>query len=229
MLRALFLCCLILLGGCFGWSQRAPLITHDVWHDSRVKKLLESPFRLQVVNFVDGRRPSNMAPMTDSDILYEYDPNDLMNGVQYRLPVMFERQFARSSGNVEPTYMVELELRELRTSINTGGLKSGRFGRYDVALEVAITVRRQDSYVLLEKTYPVELDKVRRSQDGRGPSAEADRQRLIKLVDDATGRIAQQVGWHMREAHRDQVERFDQLRRDADQERQRQEFGYGEY
>jgi hypothetical protein len=198
--------CAVVLGSCSGaWGPKPTILTSDVWNDRyHDAKIAESDFMLEVIRFTDNRRPRQWAPDVGQDVIYEYNPDDLLSGVNYRFPVLLEKHFGITEAQ-RLVYLVEIELKALRTVIRTGGLRSGRWGEYDVDLEADVLVRRPDSSILMQETYDVRLDRTRRSTTGRSPSSELDKQRMFDLTEAAIRKVAQQTAWKVRNLHREDV------------------------
>jgi hypothetical protein len=195
-----------ILGACSGgWGPKPTILTSDVWNDRyHDKKIAESDFMLEVIRFTDARRPRQWAPDVGQDVIYEYNPDELLSGVNYRFPVLLEKHFGITQAQ-RLVYLVEVELKELRTAIRTGGIRSGQWGEYDVKLEADVLVRRPDSSILMQETYDVRLDRTRRSKIGRSPAADLDKQRMFDLTEAAIRKVAQQTAWKVRGLHRDDI------------------------
>lgn len=202
MYKSVLLTLVFLLSACaiVGHQADAPL-TDKVWNNRfHNKRLAENVFDLEVIRFTDARHPAGRVPKTSPRIIYEYEPDRLLNGVKYRIPVLLEKNFDLT--NVpEPIYKVEVELLKLRTLVATGGLLEGKHGKYVVELETHITVREPDSSVMFAETFDIELSERRFAGNARSPSAEYDQQELFALTEAAIRQVAQKVAWKTRRTH----------------------------
>ncbi|MFZ2620215.1 MAG: hypothetical protein WAX89_05015 [Alphaproteobacteria bacterium] len=166
----------------------------------------DTGYVLEVVTMNDSRTARNMAPDEKQNVQYEYDPERLLSGVKYRLPVLFEKHF-----DLKPAphkYYVEMELKELRTLVRTGDLMSGHFGRYHVRMALDYTIRAKDSRVLLKDSVDVTASRIRTSSIGRDPSAELDQQKLYDLVDACVRNLSARILTEFNGEHSDELSRL---------------------
>jgi hypothetical protein len=155
-------------------------------------------FSIELVRFTDARRPRSLERGPTEQIMDVYDPDDLLAGVNTRLPALYEKYLTykpRSAKN----YKVEIELRELRTEVLNGDFWHGPFGRYKVKMEMEATARRPDSQVVLRRGYRFEDVQKRKTYTGRSPSVEMDEARLIDLVDAAVRTTAKNFAYDIRQ------------------------------
>ncbi|MDD9912710.1 MAG: hypothetical protein OXR68_02230 [Alphaproteobacteria bacterium] len=193
------------LAGCntvdWGIRKENP-VEEGVWRDYyRTKRFSEDAFMLEVIRFKDARLPREKMPDVSQNVIYEYRPEELLSGVNYRLPVLFDKHF-NVGRQQEPAYRVELDLLKIRTIIRTGNIRVGPLGRYDVETEFDVVVRRPDSSILFKDIIAVHLDRSRKSMKGRDPAADLDRQRMYDLTEAAVQKTAQKIIWGVRQAHK---------------------------
>ena len=168
-----------------GWTQREQLLSR-------------ADFSVDVVRVSDERRPRNLQALPDDALIYQYEPDELLGGVTYRLPVLLNKYLAYRPKKPKH-YLAEFEVVELRTVIAPGTFWAGGLGRYQTTLTMAVLVRRPDSRVAIRKVYSVELETPRQSFDGRSPSVEMDRGRMYDMAEDAVRLISEKVGWDIRQ------------------------------
>lgn len=193
------------LSGCGTWEALKPATfeprttgLYDVERlTDREKVLFRSDFSVALNQFEDKRTPRSLMAQQPKGIIYQYDPDDLVQGVTYRLPVLLET-YLTYRPRKDKHYQVDVAVTELQTFIKTGSFLDGRFGRYAVRLELAVVVRRPDSRVVLARHYRQRLEAPRKSYDGRNPTAETDRAAMFDLVDMAMRRTADNIGWDIR-------------------------------
>ncbi len=207
--HALLLVVAIVMAGCAGWGSKGAVETENTefWRTGFYKeKLSKTNFTLKIIRFTDARRVREKVSNKNQNVIYQYDPDALLSGVSFRLPVLFEKHMALTAES-EPIYSVEMDLKNFKTAIYTGNIKHGPFGYYNVELEVDIIVRRPDSSLIMRDSFDVELDRSRKTYIGRDPSAELDKQRMFDLTEAAIRKIAQKVAWQMRGLHYNEIKR----------------------
>lgn len=201
----------LLLGGCMesleGWRPRN-VIQYPPYEGvgytnrqptPREQLVAKSDFSVELVRFEDARRPRTTVPMPRDDVMYEYEPDELLQGVTYKVPVLVNKHLAYKA-KMPKHYLVEIEMTGLRTRIVTGTLLSGNFGRYLVELEADVLARRPDSQVIIQRPYTLALEEKRQSFNGRHPTKEMDRARMYDLAEDAFRRLSEDVAWDLRQA-----------------------------
>lgn len=157
-------------------------------------------FSLHLREFKDARTPRAQASDVSQDIMYEYNPEKLMSGVSYRMPLLLKKHF-NTNPDVQPAYKTEIHLKKLRQYIETGNLFTGGFGEYVTRLEIYSIARRGDGSVLWEGPVDVEISTGRNSYQGRAPSAELDRQKMFDLTERAIRTASQRVLRKIHGAH----------------------------
>lgn len=192
MYKLLILCAFVGVSGCVT-SYKAPEENPFEGEQTTIPKYLEKlDFTMDIIRFEDRRRARSIPKDPTGNVIYEYDADQLLSGVSHRLPVLFSKHFGY--GLVKPnTLLVEIDLQKLKTSIKTGTISTGKFGRYFIDLEADITVRDTDSSVLNTETYKQTFDLKRTSFDGRSPSSEMDRSRMYQVVEEAVRRMVADV------------------------------------
>lgn len=182
--------------------DRMPLDETGPWTNKppTEKELLlsRSDFSVEIVRFTDNRRPRSMEMLSDDQLIYQYDPDQLLGGVSYQVPGILGK-FLSYRPKQPKHYKVEVDLKRLETVIKTGTLRSGSWGRYSVAMDVQVTVRRPDSSVVFIRTYRYTPTQRRDDYDGRGPSKERDRARMYDLVEASLREAAEDIGWDIRQ------------------------------
>ncbi len=172
------------------------------WVDGtpRERELLvaKTDFSMEVVRFTDIRRPRSLNQAPDEQFMDVYDPENVLQGITTRMPALYEKYLAYKPKQLKH-YKVEFDLLDLRTEVLNGNLWSSRFGRYAIALELEVTVRRPDSSVILRRVYKVEDTQNRDSGNGRSPSQKMDEARLMALVDAAVRKTAMDLAWDVRQ------------------------------
>jgi hypothetical protein len=166
------------------WTQKERLIAR-------------SDFSVEIVRFVDNRNPRVEATDPYDNTIYDYDPDNLMQGVTARAPVLFNKYLAYRP-RMAKHYRVEIELTRLKTRIRPGSLWDGQFGRYTVELEARVIARRSDSSVAFNRPYSIELERRRTTFNGRSPSSAMDRNRMYDLTEDAIRQMSEAIGWQLR-------------------------------
>ena len=153
-------------------------------------------YTVKTILLEDERYPQSFTPEQADDVIYEYNPDELLDGVQYRLPVLFDKHFPgnrnlRDADSVR-LYYAEIEVNHLRTMIRTATFDTpSHFGRYVAELEVTVTIRLPDSTTLVRKSYSDREEIRRLSYSGRSPSAEMDRRRLYTMVEELVAKMAE--------------------------------------
>lgn len=197
----------LLLAGCVeGWRPRN-MIEYPPYEGvgytdreptQREMLLAKSDFSVELVRFEDTRRPRNTQPLPSDNVIYEYEPDELLQGVTYKIPVLMSK-YLSFRPQAAKNYRAEVELEALRTRIVTGNLLSGNFGRYAVEMEARVLVRRPDSTVVIHRPYKLELEEKRQTFNGRNPTKEMDRARMYDLTEDAFRRLSEDIAWDLRQ------------------------------
>jgi hypothetical protein len=193
------------LSGCSTWEMLKPAVnvpqSNGIFNGTRLtdreKVVFRSDFSVELNQFADQRTSRSLLAQQPKGIIYQYDPDDLLQGVTYRLPVLLETYLTYRPRKMRH-YHVDVAVTELQTYIKTGNIFDGRFGRYAVRLELAVVVRRPDSRVVLARSYRQRLEATRSSYDGRNPTLETDRAAMFDLVDTAMRKTAENIGWDIR-------------------------------
>jgi hypothetical protein len=154
-------------------------------------------YSVELVRFEDLRRPRSLAATAGDDVIYEYEPDELLQGVTYKVPVLMNK-YMTWRPKQQKHYKAEMQLRKLHTRVMTGRLWSGNFGRYTVEVEAHVVVRRPDSRVAVNRSYTFELQQKRTTSNGRSPSKEMDRARQYEITEDAFRRLAEAVVYDIR-------------------------------
>ncbi|MFZ2587263.1 MAG: hypothetical protein WAZ18_03995 [Alphaproteobacteria bacterium] len=184
-----------------GYTHREPTVQERI--------LSASDFSVELVRFEDARYPRSTAFTAPDEVLYEYEPDELMQGITYRVPVLMNKYMAYRP--VMPKhYKVEMELLTFQTRIIGGDWKSGRFGRYFTRVEARMVARRPDSRVVLNRVYRFNIEQTRDTFNGRSPTKEMDRGRMYDLGEALIRRLAEESAWDIR--------RFDAMRWDLERE-----------
>lgn len=165
---------------------------------AREKAIAASNFSMELVKFTDARRPRSLEAETPDQIIHQYDPDQLLQGLKFRIPNIMERYLAYKPHQPK-NYKLEVELVRLRTLVKTGTLWSGSWGRYSVDMELRVIARRDDSTVVMQRTYHLAEEQPRQSHLGRGPSKERDRARMYDLTESMLRKICEQIGWDLRQ------------------------------
>ena len=179
------------------WTHHGPT--------SAERALAGSHFSVELVRFTDARRPRSMEVETPDRLIYQYDPDTLLQGAAYKSATLLNKYLC-----YRPTYpkdyKVEIDLDHLTTLIKTGTWWSGSWGRYTVAIEMHVLARRPDSSVVLDKLYTFRQERERKDFNGRGPSKERDRAVMYDMVEVGIRKIALEIGQDLqRDAHRWQL------------------------
>ena len=190
------------VGGYDSGRDKMPLDETGVWTNKppTQKELLltRSDFSVEIVRFTDSRRPRSMELQSDDQMIYQYDPDNLMGGVSYQVPAILGKYLSYRPKQPKH-YKVEIDLKRLETVIKTGTLLSGSWGRYSVDAEVIATVRRPDSSVVFIRTYRYDPKQARKDHSGRGPTKERDRARMYDLTESVLREAAEDIGWDIRQ------------------------------
>lgn len=173
-----------------GFTEREPT--------EREKLIAKSDFSIELVRFEDTRRPRSIGIDARDSVIYDYDPDQLLQSVSYKMPTLINKYLAYKP-KLTKHYKAEAELLVLNSRIYTGDLLSGKMGRYTVHLEANVLVRRPDSFVAVNKLYAVNRVEKRQTFDGRPPTKEMDRARMYDLVEDAVRGMAEEVAWDLRQ------------------------------
>lgn len=190
-----------LLAGCgYRAAEYTPVAEIGPWSEidptGMERKLALSDFSVELVRFVDSRRPQSREARIPDRIIYEYEPDELMQGVSYRFPVLVEK-YACYRPKMAKEYKLEVELKRLQTVIKTGTLLTGSYGRYNVNMEIAVLVRRADSTPVLQKHYRYEIETRRKAYDERSPSKELDRAKMYELVEQGIRQMSANMSWDL--------------------------------
>ncbi|PIZ31900.1 MAG: hypothetical protein COY40_00820 [Alphaproteobacteria bacterium CG_4_10_14_0_8_um_filter_53_9] len=162
--------------------------------------LSRKDFSIEVASVKDDRRPRSDAMDATDTIIYEYEPNDLLQGVTYRAPVLINKYLTYGPKKTKH-YLADIKMHKMKAQIISGTfLKGGHNGQYRVILEGEIQARRaESSLIVLNQPFAYELVQARRSFDGRHPSAEMDRARTYDLMEDAFRKLAERIAWQIRQ------------------------------
>ena len=190
-----------------GYTHTEPTVQEQI--------LAASDFSVELVRFEDARYPRSTAFTAPDELLYEYEPDELMQGVSYRVPVLMNKYLAYRP-KMPKHYKVEMELLTLQTRIIGGDWKSGRFGRYWTKMEAKMIVRRPDSKVILQRIYRLEDEQKRETFNGRSPTKEMDRGRMYDLTEAMIRRMSEETAWDIRrfDARRWNIKRDNQVKND---------------
>lgn len=180
----------------FPSDETGPWTEHEA--TAREKTIAASDFSVELVRFTDERRARSLEAETPDQLVHQYDPDELLQGINYRVPNMLERYLAYKP-RMQKNYKVEVSLTKLLTLVKTGNLWSGSWGRYSVDMELQVIARRDDSTVVMQRTYTLHDEQPRSSNLGRGPSKERDRARMYDLTESMMRKICEQVGWDLRQ------------------------------
>lgn len=160
-------------------------------------RLARSHFSVELVRFTDARRPRSMELQPSDRMIYQYDPDTLLQGTAYKSAALLSKYLC-----YRPTYprdyKVEVDLEQLNTVIKTGTWWSGSWGRYSVKMELHVLARRPDSSVVLDKLYTFTQERARKDFNGRGPSKERDRSMMYDMVESGLRQVAEEIGMDLR-------------------------------
>jgi hypothetical protein len=173
-----------------GFTDRAPT--------EREQLISKSDFSVELVRFEDARRPRSTGITARDTIVYDYDPDTLLQSVTYKMPVLITKHLSYKP-KLPKNYLAEVDLTTLHARIVTGDVFSGKMGRYTVHLEADVLVRRPDSFVAINKPYAIDRIGKRQTFNGRPPSEEMDRARQYDLVEDAIRSLAERIAWDLRQ------------------------------
>ena len=154
--------------------------------------LKNSRMNLKLVRFADNRRPESLAHDTEQNVIYEYTPDKILQGVVPHLQSIFQRYLTGARDNSEDVFL-EVELKHIRTVIRTGRMFTGRGGEYQVEMEVRAIARHGNSKVFMDEKYTAESFERRELEGGRHPSIQQDRKNMLLLVERTTHDLLQQI------------------------------------
>jgi hypothetical protein len=212
-LTLLSLCSLVMLSGCAyfpaGWQPGAshlgeamPVFEGGPWVNTRAteKEILlgRSDFSVELVRFTDNRRPRSSEFGPGETRFYIYEPDKILGGVDVRIPALIEKYLTYRPRR-DKNYLVEIDLTELRMEVLRGNFISGSNGRYSIEMRMIATARRPDSTVILRRGYKVIDTNPRKTYNGRSPSVEMDRAQLDTLAEAAVRKMAEHIGWDIRQ------------------------------
>jgi hypothetical protein len=180
----------------FPADETGPWTEHEA--TGRERAIAASDFSVELVRFTDARRARSLEAETPDQLIHQYDPDELMQGLNYRVPNILERYLAYKP-RMQKNYKVEVTLTKLLTLVKTGTMWSGSWGRYSVDMELQVIARRDDSTVVMQRTYSLHDEQARSSNLGRGPSKERDRARMYDLTESMMRKICEQIGWDLRQ------------------------------
>lgn len=170
------------------------------YRDPTEKELLlaRSDFSVELVRFTDARRPRSMELESTDERIYQYDPDTLLGGVTTNVPAMLGK-YLTYRPRTPKHYKAEVELKKLTTKIKAGTFWSGKWGRYYADVEMKVIVRRPDSTVAMMKTFRYDEEQRREDYNGRGPTRERDRARMVDLTASLMRKAAEDIGWNLRQ------------------------------
>jgi hypothetical protein len=161
--------------------------------------LARADFSVEVARLTDSRRPRSLEHEAPDQIIYEYEPDNLIQSLVYRGPVLLNKFLAYRPKSAKH-YLVEVDVLRLDSYIAKGKfMNGGHDGRYVTALEFEALVRRPDSQIVLRRTYTLKQDLPRKSHDGRHASKELDRATMYDVVEDGFRRLAENLAWDIRQ------------------------------
>ncbi len=182
----------VILTGC----SAAPKMTY---HERAVgfftdeARLARMKYSLDLVRMEDTRRPHSFRPENPKEIIFEYDPDKLVGGLEHRMKNLLSHyiQFGERKSQV---LLVEVELRDIKTVIRPGTFSTGRFGRYVFSIDADVIIRNADSTILVKKAFEIYAEKARKSPDGYNPSIKMDRLNMYNMFEKAMYELAIKIG-----------------------------------
>ncbi len=168
--------------------------------DGVASAMKRESFDVRLIRYADDRPGSNMIPLGTDDVIYEYNNDQLTQGVDERLPGLVQSHFNFGVRN-DHFYTVEMSLKHFRNYIQTGTFLTTRFGSYVSEVEVEMLVRDMNSNVMFRETYSSEFVNKRSAVDGRHPNEKQDRKMMLQTMNEAIKRIAYRTVWDVRNWH----------------------------
>lgn len=160
-------------------------------------ELLKDTFKLNIVSVVDTRTPEFLSPLEDESIIYDYDPADLLNGLESYVGSVMNRHTARGSDKSTQLYM-EVGIHKFKTTVEH--MWFNRYGKYVADIELDVLVRDDKSRVIYKDRIEMRRDMNRYSYKSAFPSDKQDRREMKALVKNVMDGLTVDLGWDLRQA-----------------------------
>ena len=180
--------CLAALTGCFSAKDANDLKSYqEDFKENNVNVFLKS--------FSDHRQGMALIVPEGPSVLYAYKPQSLANGQM--LPLLgYYLYHAADLENpmAEKSVGIDVSVRDIKTLIRSGNFASGKLGYYSAEVQARVILRNMKNKEIIT-TFPVVISKnqARTATTGRTPSAQEDKYALIKLVDEVSLKLADEV------------------------------------
>ncbi|MFT7434160.1 MAG: hypothetical protein ACI9TY_001808 [Alphaproteobacteria bacterium] len=163
--------------------------------------LKEEQFKLNLTRVTDLRSPEDRVPSDTSNIIYDYRPDHLVNGLEGYVKSSVNK-YMNYPDDAQTQLGLEIDIKKFKTTVEHAWFK--RYGQYRVDAEFEFLVRDADSRVLMRETVVVGDSQWRQAFKGALPSAKRDRNEMKKLVKTMMSDITLDLGWMVHSAFNQQ-------------------------
>lgn len=150
-------------------------------------------FQLVLGDIADKRAAVEQAPLSDAEVVYEYDATKIKGGFNYLLSPLFSSVWQAKNPN-QAVLEAHVMVKKLRVYIAHGALFSTTSGQYvvDMAFDVDLYTPKNEKVGRLENiTY--KNTKNRYFIKGRQPSAEQDEVAIYDLLKESVNELAEKI------------------------------------
>lgn len=182
-----------------GFAASLDQIFNDDIED-KIAALAQEDFSVDVGPFRDNRTASSFVADPENSVIYEYQVDKLLQNTAMYLQHGLQRNM-QFGPRKQQVYVVEGSITKTNIAIRSGSFFTGHWGRYVIAIDTEIVVRNPDSSIVTRTPVSIKHEMSRHSQNGRNPTADQDRSRILKVLDQAVRDMAVQIAWKVRRAH----------------------------
>lgn len=181
--------------------------------EAKKSALKKEQFKLNLLRVTDLRGPEARSPLEKNGMIYEYRPNQLVNGMEdYVFSSM--NKYMRYSKDASVQLGLEVNIKRFETSIEHVFLN--RLGEYRVNVELEFLVRDEDSRIIMREIVAVDDSKNRYPVKGSIPSSKRDRKEMKSLAKKVMADITLDMGWMVHNAFNKQRKYYHPLKEVTD-------------